>query len=186
MKTSKTISLLALLILLVTTSSVHADDALRVTGTDGAIQTWTLAKLKETCAADIKPVEFTSRGEKHTSNGVPLLAVLKAAGVPVDLKMDPKADPRLKNYNLRFAVVVQGGDGYTATFSLAELQPEIGAREAWLVFDEDGKPLPDRDGAMKLIVPTDQKPARWVRNVATVTVIDPSPTTRPALKGNGQ
>jgi hypothetical protein len=161
----------------------RADEGVRVTGTDGTCQTFTAARLKEALASDVKTLEYSSRGEKHTCTGVSLLAVLKAAGVPVGLKMDPKADPHVKNYNLRLAVVVQGGDGYTAAFSLAELLPEIGGREAWLALDEDGKPLPERDGAMKLIVPADQRPARWVRNVASVTVIDPtSPTTQPTTQ----
>jgi hypothetical protein len=101
--------------------------------------------------------------------------------------MDPKADPHVKNYNLRLVVVIEGGDGYITTFSVAELLPEIGGREAWLVFDEDGKPLPERDGALKVIVPADQKPARWVRDVTCITVVNPAaattqPTTRTIIK----
>lgn len=157
----------------------------RVTATDGKATTWTAGRLKEVLAAEMKTVEYTSRGQKHTAGAVPLLAVLKAAGVPIELKMDPKADPHVKNYVLRLAVVVQGGDGYTATFSFGELLPEIGGREAWLALDEDGKPLPERDGVMKLIVPADQKPSRWVRNVSGVIVVDPTAaTTRPAAQGD--
>jgi hypothetical protein len=160
-----------------TATSAHAEDAVQVTGLDGSAQTWTAARLKEVLASDVKAIEWTSHGQKHASSSVPLIAVLKASGVPVALKMDPKADPHLKNYNLRLAVVIQGGDGYTATFSLAELLPEIGGREAWLAFDEDGKPLPDRDGMAKLLVPADQKPGRWVRNVARISVVDPAAAT---------
>jgi hypothetical protein len=178
------IAALLLLVLCFTPTSAHAEDAVQVTGTDGSAQTWTTARLKEVLASDVKAVEWTSRGQKHISSSVPLLAVLKASGVPVALKMDPKADPRLKNYNLRLAIVIQGGDGYTATFSLAELLPEIGSREVWLAIDEDGKPLPDRDGMAKLVVPADQKPGRWVRNVARISVVDPAAaTTQPTSQG---
>jgi Oxidoreductase molybdopterin binding domain len=178
------VSLLPLL-LLVISQPARADDGVRVTGTEGTSQAFSAARLKATLASDLKTVGYDSHDQKHTCTGVPLLALLKAAGVPITLKMDPKADPHMKNYNLRLAVVVQGGDGYTATFSLAELLPEIGGREAWLALDEDGKPLPERDGSMKLIVPADQRPARWVRNVTNVSVIDPTtaatgPTTQPA------
>jgi hypothetical protein len=159
----------------------RAEPSVQVTPPDGSPQAWTAARLRTDLAAEIKPIEFTLRGQKHTANAIPLLAVLKAAGAPVALKMDPKADPHVKNYNLRLAVVVQAGDGYTATFSLAELLPEIGKREAWLALDEDGKPLPERDGVVKLIVPTDQMPGRWVRDVTSIAVIDPAaPATRPA------
>jgi hypothetical protein len=166
-------------------SSAGAEEGVRVTATDGTATTWTAARIKEVLATEMKPLEHTSHGQKHTSTAVPLLAVLKAAGIPVALKMDPKADPHVKNYNLRLAVVVQAGDGYTATFSLGELLPEVGGRESWLALDEDGKPLTERDGPMKLIVPTDQKPSRWVRNVTSVTVVDPTAaTTRPAAHGD--
>jgi hypothetical protein len=170
-----TVSFLALLFCGLLHSTTFADDGLKVTGTDGTSHNWTAARLKDDLAAEVKAVEYTSRGQKHTAHGVALLAVLKAAGIPAVLKMDPQVDPKLKNLNLRLAVVIRGGDGYTATFSLAELLPDIGGREAWLAFDEDGKPLPNRDGASKLIVPADQKLGRWVRNVTVITVVDPAP-----------
>src|ERR1700761_136019 len=109
MYTRKLISLLSLGILLALASAARADDSVKVTLADGASQAWTLARIRQDLAADIKSVEFTSHGEKHAANGVPLVALLKSAGAPVEVKMDPKADPRTKNYNLRLAVVVQGG-----------------------------------------------------------------------------
>jgi hypothetical protein len=183
-KLTTAMAALLLLVLCLTPTSADAEDAVQVTGTDGSAQTWTAARLKEVLASDVKAVEWISHGQKHTSSSVPLIAVLKASGVPVTLKMDPKADPHMKNYNLRLAVVIQGGDGYTATFSLAELLPEIGGREAWLALDEDGKPLPDRDGMAKRLVPADQKPVRWVRDVIRISVVDPTAAiAQPAVPG---
>jgi hypothetical protein len=44
----------------------------------------------------------------------------------------------------------------------------------------EAKPLADKDGPVRLIVPSDSKPGRWVHAVAKITVIDPTAaTTRP-------
>jgi DMSO/TMAO reductase YedYZ molybdopterin-dependent catalytic subunit len=157
-------------------------DAITIGGSVEKPGDWTVARLKTDLAADISPISYTSHdGTKHSSNAVPLLALLKASGVQTQLKPDPKADPRLKHHELRQVVVVQGRDGYVATFSLAELLGELGNRPAWLAFDIDGGPLPASDGPIKLIVPDDQKPARWVHGIQIISVIDVTPpTTRPA------
>jgi hypothetical protein len=135
---------------------------------------WTTDQLKTQFAAQIKSVDYESHGQKHTSTAVPLLAVLKAAGVGTDLKMDPKADPKTKNAALRMIVVVRGSDGYTVSLSLAELLPDIGNHDAWLALDADGAPLHDNEVPAKLILPADVKPGRWVRGIASISVADPS------------
>lgn len=86
--------------------------------------------------------------------------------------MDPAADPKDKNFPLRLVVVVTGRDGYVAAFSLAELLTDVGNTDAWLALDLDGKPLPQAHGPAKLIVPADQKPARWVRGIGTIWILD--------------
>jgi hypothetical protein len=97
---------------------------------------------------------------------VPLLALVNAA--------EPKLDPKIKNQQLRFVVVVEGKDGYMATFALAELMPDEGNREVWVAIDMDAKPLADRDAPASLIVPSDQKPERWVHGIKTIRVVDMS------------
>jgi hypothetical protein len=98
--------------------------------------------------------------------------VLKAAGVPIELNMGPKMDPKTKNFPLRFAVVVHGRDGYLAVFSMGELLPDIGGREAWMAIDMDGKPLSDTEGPVRLLVPKDQMPARGVHELAEIDVVN--------------
>jgi DMSO/TMAO reductase YedYZ molybdopterin-dependent catalytic subunit len=146
------------------------DSVLHVEGEVPKPSDWTVKRLREELALQIKPVQFTSRGKQHTANCLPLLSVLKAAGVQTELKMDPKADPKVKNAEVRLVVLVEGSDGYGAAFSLAELLPEVGNRQVWLALDLDGEPLTGRDGPTRLIVPDDQKPARWIRNVAVIHV----------------
>jgi hypothetical protein len=142
---------------------------------------WSVDRLKTELAADVTSVSYATHGQHHTSKAVSLLSVLKAAGLPGQLKKNPKVDPTLKHPELRLVVLVEGRDGYPATFSLAELMGELGNRPVWLALDEDGKALSGTEGPVKLIVPDDQKPARWVHAVRSVMVIDITKlTTKPA------
>jgi DMSO/TMAO reductase YedYZ molybdopterin-dependent catalytic subunit len=125
----------------------------------------------------MRTVQCTSQGGQHSAKCVALVTLLKAAGVQTELKMDPKADPKVKNYPLRFVVMVAGRDGYTAAFSLGELMPEVGNEAVWLAVEVDGKPLADADGPARLIVPGDDKPARNVHAVGTITIVDGAKAT---------
>jgi hypothetical protein len=142
---------------------------------------WSAAELRSNLAAQVTEIHYDIHDQHHVAHAVPLLAVLQSAGVGTTLKMDPKVDPKVKNYSLRLSVVVKGTDGYTATFALAELLPEIGDRPVWIALDADGKPLADRFAPVELISPGDVKPGRWVRGIASITVVDPAAAaTRPA------
>ena len=135
---------------------------------------WSAEDVRSNLAAAVTAIQYESHGHKHSAHAVPLLAMLQAAGLGTTLKMDPKADPRAKNGPLRLAVVVRGRDGYAATFALAELLPDIGDRPVWVALDVDGQPLAERAAPVELIAPADNKPGRWVRGVASITVVDPS------------
>jgi hypothetical protein len=145
---------------------------------DGAVahpSTWSADDIRSALAGQVTTIRYESKdGKKHSAHAVPLLAVLESAGAATTLKMDPKADPKTKNLPLRMAVVVKGRDGYTATFALAELMPAIGDRPVWVALDIDGQPLAERSAPVELISPADAKPGRWVRGVASVTVVDPT------------
>jgi DMSO/TMAO reductase YedYZ molybdopterin-dependent catalytic subunit len=176
--------IVGVLIWIAFSASVQADsnpDAVSVGGTVDHPGDWTIARLKSDLAADVTSISYTTHGQKHTSNVVPLLSLLKAAGVQTQVKMDPKADPRMKNSELHLIVGVECRDGYLVTFSLGELLADIGNRHVWLAFDMDGQPLPQRDGPIRLIVPEDAKPGRWAHAVQTIFVVNiAAPTTQPA------
>jgi hypothetical protein len=149
-----------------------AQDVVHIGGAVTKPTDWTPDQIRQQFASDIKPIDYTSKDQKHTSDCVPLLSILKAAGVPTTLKPAPGADPKNKNIPLRMSIVVQGRDGYQVVFSVAELLPDFGKRDVWVALDEDGSPLSDRDEPAKLIVPEDAKPGRWVHGIAAITVID--------------
>ena len=116
---------------------------------------------------DRQTLTATAHGKTGTYEGRDLVAVLKAAGVaPVE---------SLKQAQLRTVVTVTGRDGYQAVFAMAELDPTLGGRQVILVDHENGAALAEADGPWRLVVPDDQRPARWVRQVARITVSTPGP-----------
>lgn len=152
---------------------------LHIHGDGIALTDWTVDKIQKQFAAEITPITYAGHSGSHVFKCVPLISLLKAAGVPTDLKMQPNSDPKAKSYSLRFVAVTRGRDGYVVAFSLAELIPDVGNHHVWLALDEDGQPLSANDGPMRLLSPDDQKPARSVHELADITLIDASATTRP-------
>ena len=173
-----------LAVLLAKTPFVFSDEpseSVHIGGAGIPATDWNVDQLQKQFAKEIAPVEYTGHGQKHVYQCVALVSLLKAAGVPVEFKMDPKADPKLKSYPLRFVAVVRGRDGYVVAFSLAELLPDIGNRHVWVALDEDGQPISEQDGPIRLLSPDDQKPARGVHQLAEITIVDTAAatTTRP-------
>jgi DMSO/TMAO reductase YedYZ molybdopterin-dependent catalytic subunit len=111
------------------------------------------------------PISATNAHEKKTAtySGVPLRELLKDAGVPSGENLRGKA--------LATCVVVTASDGYQVTFSIAELDEGIGNLQVLIADSEDGKPLGLMAGPLRLVVPTDKRPARWVRMVKTIRVV---------------
>lgn len=107
----------------------------------------------------------TNAHDKKVSafSGVPLLDILQSAGVPTGESLRGKA--------LTTCVIIMASDGYKVTFSLAELDTGIGARQVIIADSEEGKPLPSTTGPLRLVVPEDKRPARWVRMVKMVRVV---------------
>jgi hypothetical protein len=140
---------------------------------------WSIDRIRQSLTLD--KISFQTRdGKSHTGDGVSLVQLLNGAGLDTNFKMNPTADPKMKNYSLRLIVLVKGTDGYTVAFSLAELLANIGDRQVSLIIDEDGQPLSSRDAPARLIVPDDKIPARWVHAVSEIRVIDPTaPATQP-------
>lgn len=97
--------------------------------------------------------------------GVSLAEVLRLAGVSFD--EHPRG--RASAY-----VVVEGSDGYRAVLALAEVDPKLTDRVVLLADRLDGKPLPDKIGPYRLIVPGDKLPVRWVKQVSRVSVRRPT------------
>jgi hypothetical protein len=64
-------------------------------------------------------------------------------------------------------VVAEGTDKYRAVYSLAEIDPAFHTGTVIVADREDGQPIA-KDGPFKLVNTEDKRPARWVRNLASI------------------
>jgi hypothetical protein len=158
-------------------SADEVSRSITVTVADQPAASWSVDRIKHDLADDIKAVDFDVHGTHHTGKGVPLLSVLAKSGCPADIKMNPAADPKTKLPELRMVVLVHAKDGYAVAFSLAELLPQIGNHPAWLLIEQDGQPLTDRDAPMRLVDPTDSMPARGIHAIDSIEVSTVMPST---------
>jgi hypothetical protein len=108
-------------------------------------------------------VTVTAHGKTLQCEGVALAALLRAANA---LPAEPLRGEQLANY-----VLITARDTYRAVFSLAELEPTLGNHRVLLVDRCDGQPLGDDEGPLRLIAPEESRPARWVRQVQSITVV---------------
>jgi hypothetical protein len=71
-------------------------------------------------------------------------------------------------------VVAEGMDNYSVLYSLAEVDPAIHAGDVIVADTLDGKKL-DKDGAFKMVSSEERRPARWVRNLTSISVVKVAP-----------
>jgi DMSO/TMAO reductase YedYZ molybdopterin-dependent catalytic subunit len=142
--------------------AIAADSALVVSGVSSAPLNLTLGDLAQMPRAK-------AAVKDHTYEGVLISALLKRAGMTLDTGM--------RGPLLAVCVVAEAHDGYRALFSLPELDPAFTTGMVMVADHMDGKPLAERDGPLKIVVPGDKRADRWVRGVERLRV------TR--VEGNG-
>ena len=96
--------------------------------------------------------------------GVTLKSVLEKAGVTFGESMKGK---RLTN-----CLLVEAADGYRAVMALPELDPAFTDKQTVLAFLRDGKPLGEKEGPYRIVIPGEKRMARWVRQVTTLKIVD--------------
>jgi hypothetical protein len=96
---------------------------------------------------------------------------------------------RMRSGDLTRYAVVEAADGYRALFTLAELDPAFREAPPLLAYEQDEAPIRDGFGPLQVIVPGDQRQARWVRQVECVRIgrvaRTGSPVRSPARSGGG-
>lgn len=160
---SSRLFVIAFLVLASGLASAQESPTLSVVGVRGKTVTLGVADLQSLLPRTIEVTE-PHENEKTTYRVVPLSKVLAVADVPFGTL--------LKGAALAATVRAEARDGYRVAFSLVELDPSIASAEVFLAFQRDGKPLPPDIGPFRLIVPTDRRGARWVRQLTRVVVIE--------------
>jgi Oxidoreductase molybdopterin binding domain len=116
----------------------------------------------------LPPREVTAKDphgkEPSLYRGTALWEVLSLTGAPLESPLDRDA--------LASTVRIEATDRYQVAFSLAELDPQTGSSDVLLVWERDGKPLDAPSAPFRLVVPTDKRGARWVRQVVRIRVGD--------------
>jgi hypothetical protein len=108
------------------------------------------------------------RGQIHDGpelvfRGPALDAVLALAGAPEGRDLRGPA--------LRLVVLAEARDGYAVVYSLAELSPDLGARRGIVAIEQDGQPLGEQDGPIRIVLEGEKRPARWIRQLERLRIV---------------
>jgi DMSO/TMAO reductase YedYZ molybdopterin-dependent catalytic subunit len=133
----------------------------------------TLADLKRLPRKSLK-VTNPHEGKEAMYEGVPLIEILKEAGVPLGSEM---RGPALATY-----VEASAKDGYRVLFSLPELDPDFEDSDILVADTMNGAPLPDGAGPLRLVAPHEKRPARWIRMLTELRVVHvPATSSAPGV-----
>jgi hypothetical protein len=110
---------------------------------------------------------FNAHSKANESySGVPLADLLSKVGVPLGESVRGKL--------FLIGIVAQGTDSYGVLYSLAEVDPAIHTGDVIVADTLDGQKL-DKDGAFKMVSSEERRPARWVRNLTSISVVEVAP-----------
>jgi DMSO/TMAO reductase YedYZ molybdopterin-dependent catalytic subunit len=132
---------------------------------DGQVEATLRLSLDDLRSMPRARVEIEQQGARALYEGVPLVEVLRRAGVSI-------GRAPLQGRTLLSVLFAAGADGFRALFALAELDPASSDRRVILADTRDGQPLSAKEGPLRLIAPGDKYPARWIRNLVRLTVSD--------------
>ncbi|MCA9905363.1 MAG: molybdate ABC transporter substrate-binding protein [Anaerolineae bacterium] len=130
----------------------------------------TVERLRADYAAQTVAVSYLSDEETVTASftGALLWDVISAA--------QPNMNVDLHNDWLSLFVVVTGADGYQAVIAWGEIDPAYSNQPILIAYAQDGSPIADELGALRLVVPGDGHGGRYVRGVVNLSLRDaPAP-----------
>lgn len=108
--------------------------------------------------------QHTSANE--TYSGVLLSDLLAKIGAPQGTDVKGKL--------FMLGVIAEGTDHYSVLFAIAETDPTIHTGDILVADQMNGQKL-DKDGAFKLVSTEEKRPARWVRNLASISLVEVKP-----------
>jgi DMSO/TMAO reductase YedYZ molybdopterin-dependent catalytic subunit len=142
--------------------SLHAADPLLTITFAGKSLVVGASDLAALARQDVTAFDFHEKRD-HVYSGVPVKDLLAKAGVEFGEK--------LRGRGLRQIVIAHCRDHYDIVFALAEFDDAFNSRTILLVDRQDGQPLPDGQGPLRLVVPGDKRPARWARMLTSLEVV---------------
>jgi hypothetical protein len=103
-------------------------------------------------------------GVSTTFDGVPLKAVLERGGVGFG--------ETLRGKRLASCLLVEAADGYRVVIALPEIDAAFTDKQIVLAFLKDGKPLDDKEGPYRIVMPDEKRMARWVKQVTALKIVN--------------
>jgi hypothetical protein len=108
-------------------------------------------------------VEANEHGTTVKYGGVLLHDVLEKAGAPLGKDLKGKA---LSSY-----VLATASDGYAVTYTLTEMDTAFSEGDVLLADESGGQALKSPQGPFRLVAPHDKKPARSLRMLERIDVV---------------
>jgi hypothetical protein len=99
-----------------------------------------------------------------TFEGATLRAVLEKANVGFG--------EALKGKRLASCLVAEAADGYRVVIALPEMDPAFTDKQIILAFLKDGKPLDEKEGPYRIVIPDEKRPARWIRQLTVLKIVN--------------
>lgn len=154
-------TVMALILAVAAPASAQTPGSLQLVTESGATTEISLDSLRHLPQVEI-------HGQIHGSpeivfRGPALYAVLALAGAPQGSELRGKA--------LRLAALAEARDGYAVVYSLGELSPDLGDRQAILAIEQDGQPLSEKDGPIRIVLEGEKRPARWIRQLERIRIV---------------
>jgi hypothetical protein len=78
----------------------------------------------------------------------------------------------MRGKRLASYLLVEAADGYRVVIALPELDPAFTGKQIVLAFLKDGRPLDDKEGPYRIVIPDEKRMARWVRQVTRLKIVD--------------
>jgi len=111
-----------------------------------------------------KSIKITEgNGKDAEYEGIPLDEVLKLAKVPMGNELRGRSVAPM-------VVIADANDGARAVYALAEVEPSFSDKLILLADKRDGQSLNADEGPFRMIIPSDKRHARWLRQVKGLTV----------------
>jgi hypothetical protein len=142
-----------------TTNSASSKNILQVSALPRDPLTLSLADLKALPHITVT-IHNSHTNTNETYSGVRVADLLGKLGAPLGNALRGEA---LGKY-----IIATGSDGYRAVLAFAEVDPSFHPGEVLVADTMNDKPLDEHSGPLKLVVTEDNRPARSVRNLASI------------------
>jgi hypothetical protein len=109
-------------------------------------------------------VNTSAAGVQSTFVGVSLKALLEKAGVAFG--------EAIRGKRLASCLLVEAADGYRVVIALPEIDSAFTDKQVVLAYLRDGKPLDEKEGPYRIVIPDEKRMARWVKRVTTLKIVD--------------